>query len=230
MKKNISLLLSVIMCLTLLCSCNSEAKPEISPLPAPEVQEGTMFSVDKNINIQTIDNYLGRDDVVYRDMRMLFDPADYASIGGEADLTRTITGFKVVPFPYIATLQTLPVAGAYDGKRLYDVEWADNGSVISATPLYRESEMILTELFPKDKAVFLMCGGGGYANMMKQLLLYLGWDEAKLYNIGANWEYDGNNKLELIVYPEKAGERNIYATWRADYAYIDFDKLTPLEG
>ena len=232
MKKIFSLSLVLTLCLTLLCACSGKPEapetPELQSLPKPEIQEGTMFSVDKNINISTIDEYLGRDDVCYRDMRLLFDPADYASIGGEADLTRTITGFKIVPFPYIATLQTLPVEGAYDGDRLYEVVWNENGTVASATPLYKESEMILRELFPKDKAIFLMCGGGGYANMMKQLLLFLGWNEELLYNVGANWEYNGNNKLELIVYPETAGERNIYATWRADYAYIDFSKLSPL--
>jgi len=233
MKKTVSLITAFCLILVLFCSCGeTQEAPDTTspePLPAPEIQEGSMFGVDKNINMTTIDEFLGREDVAYRDMRMLFDPADYASIGGEADLTRTITGYKIVPFPYIATLQTLPVEGAYQGKNLYSVEWNSDGTVKSAEAMYRESEMILSELFPKDKSIFLMCGGGGYANMMKQLLIFLGWDENLLYNTGANWEYDGDNKLELVVYPETAGERNIYATWRADYAYIDFDKLCPLE-
>ncbi len=224
MKKTVSLILAALMCLLLLAACASDGT-EQAALPAPSADEGSMFSVDRNINMTTIDNYIGRDDVVYRDVRMLFDPADYAAIGGEADLTRTITGFKVVPFPYIATLQSLPVANAYEGDRLFDVVWAEDGTVQSAEPRYAESMMIIEELFPKDKAIFLMCGGGGYANMMKQLLLYLGWDETLLYNIGANWEYKGENSLELIVYPEKADGNNIYATWRADYAYLDFDRL-----
>ena len=219
------LLIALALCL---CACGTPAEPAVKPLPTPSVNAESQFGVDANINIANIDEWLGRDDVVYRDVRMLFDPADYAAIGGEADLTHTIEGFKVVPFPYIATLQSLPVEGAYAGDCLYSVEWNADGTVKSAAPNYAESEMILRELFPKDKAIFLMCGGGGYANMMKQLLLFLGWNEELLYNVGANWEYNGNNKLELIVYPETAGERNIYATWRADYAYIDFTKLSPL--
>lgn len=221
MKRISGLVLAVVGAL-LFVGCSSE-----KALPAPDMNSESMFGVDANINMETIDEYLGRDDVVYRDVRMLFDPADYGAIGGEADLTRTIKGFKVVPFPYIATLQTLPVEGAYEGNRLFDVEWAEDGTVASATAIYRESEMILEELFPKDKSIFLMCGGGGYANMAKELLIYLGWDETKLYNIGANWEYRGENALELIVYPEEADGDKIYATWRADYAYIDFDKLVP---
>ena len=65
--------------------------------------------------------------------------------------------------------------------------------------------------------------------MTKTLLLYLGWDEGKLYNIGANWSYDGDHKYELIIYPEEHDGEIIYATWRADYAYLDFTKLHPAE-
>ncbi len=197
-------------------------------LPEPASDPASQFSVDKNINMSTIDRYLGRSDVAYRDVRMLFDPADYSSIGGDADLSRTIKGFKVVPFPYMATLQSLPVSGAYNGDRLYDVIWADDGTVVSASARYKESDMILEELFPKDKAIFLMCGGGGYSNMMKNLLLYLGWDPLLLYNVGGNWSYKGENSLELIVYSEEAGGDNVYATWRADYAYLDFSRLHKL--
>ena len=224
------LLIALALCL---CACGSPAVPAepaaAKPLPAPSVNAESQFGVDTNINISNIDEWLGRDDAVYRDVRMLFDPADYAAIGGEADLTHTIEGFKVVPFPYVATLQALPVDGAYEGDCLFTVEWNADGSVKSAEANYSESMMILEELFPKDKAVFLMCGGGGYAGMMKQLLLFLDWDENLLYNIGANWEYTGSRGIELVVYPEEAGGHNIYATWRADYAYIDFTRLEKLQ-
>lgn len=224
MKKLIPIMLILLM---LLCACSAAVEPDntLAPLPAPEVDADSQFGVDKNINMNTIDNYLGRDDVVYRDVRMLFDPADYASIGGDADLSKTITGFKVVPYPYIATLGALPVANAYEGDTLFTVKWNADGTISSATENYKESMMILEELFPKDSAIFLMCGGGGYAGMTKTLLMYLGWDENLLYNIGGNWEYTGDNAMELIVYPEDANDDNIYATWRADYAYIDFSRL-----
>ena len=198
-------------------------------LPPPQPAGDSPFGVDSNINMETIDSYLGRADVAYRDVRLLFDPANYGEIGGEADLTRTIEGFRIVPYPYLATLQTLPVSGAYQGECLYRVRWTADGTVADAEPLYEESALILEELFPRDRAIFLMCGGGGYAGMMKTLLLELGWDEDLLYNIGGNWTYTGENGLELIVYPEDAEEENIYATWRADYAYLDFDRLHPLE-
>ena len=205
------------------------ADEALAPLPAPEADPDSQFGVDKNINISTIDQYLDRDDVVYIDARMLFDPADYGSIGGNADLSTTIRGFKIVPYPYLASLTALPVANAYDGNCLFTLEWDDEGNITSATPNYKESQQVLDDLFPKDKAIFFMCGGGGYAGMTKALLIFLGWDADKLYNIGGNWEYTGDNALELIVYSEEHGGTDLYATWRADYAYIDFDRLNAAE-
>ncbi len=222
MKKIFALLLAGIL---LLAGC-AAAGPKPLPPASPDAADG--FGIDQNINMSTIDQYLDREDVVYCDLRMLFDPASYDAIGGEADLTRTIRGFRVIPFPYIATLQELPVEGAYTGDCLFRVEWAQDGSVVSVTPNYRESEMALQELFPKDKAIFLMCGGGGYAGMMRQLLIHCGWDPARVYNIGANWGYQGENALELTVYPEEAGQPPLYALWRADYAYIAFEKMEKL--
>lgn len=235
MRKRIVALLLVLCAIAALFSgCTAPAAqqddgPGSEPLPAPSADPDSMFGVDENINMETIDNYLGRDDVAYIDVRMLFDPADYSAIGGEADLTRTIQGFKIVPFPYIATLSPLPVSGAYAGPCLYTLAWDEEGGIASAVPNYMESELILSELFPKDKAIFIMCGGGGYSAMIKSLLIYLGWDENLLYNIGANWSYNGANRLELVIYPDEADGDIIYATWRADYAYIEFEKLHPVE-
>ena len=160
---------------------------ELAPLPAPEPDPESMFGVDKNINMATIDEYVGRPDVAYRDVRMLFDPADYAAIGGNADLSATIVGFKIVPYPYLATLTALPVEGAYSGETLFSLEWDEAGNIVAATPNYKESQIILDDLFPKDKPIFLMCGGGGYAGMTKALLIFLGWDPELLYNVGGNW-------------------------------------------
>ena len=225
MKRTIVLITMLLMLAGSLTACSSGAKPRPNPLPPPDADSASMFGVDKNINMETIDNYLGREDVEYIDVRMLFDPADFAAIGGEADLTRTIQGFRVVPYPFIATLTQLPVSGAYDGPCLYTLAWDESGDIASASPNFIEAELILSELFPKDKAIFFMCGGGGYSGMMKSLLIYLGCDENLLYNIGGNWTYTGKNTLELMVYPEDADGDKIYATWRADYAYIDFSRL-----
>ncbi|NLL63473.1 MAG: hypothetical protein GX241_04430 [Ruminococcaceae bacterium] len=233
MKKFICLVLSL-CCLFLLCACGNETdmsvnvKNNLKKMPKAEANLDSMFGVDKNITVENIDEYLNRPDTVYRDMRMLFDPADYAAIGGDADLSFSIKGFKVVPYPYIATLQTLPVEGAYTGECLFTVKWNEDGTAGEIKANYKESMLALEELFPKDKNIIFTCGGGGYSGMMRAILIKLGWDETKLYNIGGSWEYKGENRFEIISYPEDAKEDPVMATWRADYAYIEFAKLHPV--
>lgn len=189
-------------------------------LPIPEVTSGLRgeFGIDKNINEETIDNYLGRSDSVYRDMRMLKDPGDYEAIGGDSYLSGFVKGFEVVPYPYLVNLSGLPeeVGDTYTGKTLFtekDGEYTAN---------YEESMDILEYLFPKDKNIFLMCGGGGYAGMTKNLLVALGWDADKIYNVGGYWYYDGDNNVE--VKNTKYGDTT-YDFWKVPYHDIDFDSL-----
>ena len=222
MKKLVSILLVFALLAALSVTAFADA------LPASEPDETNMFGVDLNINMATLDNYLGRDDVAYRDVRMLFDPADYAAIGGNADLASTVEGFRIVPYPYLATLSALPVEGAYDGDTLFTLTWNEDGSIATAEANYEESMLILEDLFPKDKAIFLMGGGGGYAGMTKSLLIFLGWDPALLYNVGGNWAYEGDHGVELIQYSEDADGNDYFCTWRADYALIDFSRLHPV--
>jgi hypothetical protein len=195
-------------------------------LPPASPDPDDQFGVDLNVNMDTIDNFLGLRGVAYRDMRMLRDPADYASIGGDSVLSIAIEGFRVVPFPYVGTLQELPVSGAYAGDRLFDITWADDGSVASAMPRYEESEQIIEDLFPRTEPIILCCGGGGYAGMMRRLLVYLGYDESRLYNAGGVWDYVGYYPIELAKYDDETGDTT-YFMWRADVADIDFSELSP---
>ena len=185
-------------------------------LPKPEVTSGIRgeFGIDKNINEETIDKYLGRNDSVYRDMRMLKDPGNYEAIGGDSYLSGFIKGFEVVPFPYIVNVSNLPseVGNTYTGDTLFTLE---DGSYKAN---YEESMEILEYLFPKDKNIFLICGGGGYAGMMKSLLISLGWNSNKIYNVGGFWYYNGNNKIDV-----KNGSR--YDFYKVLYHDIDFSGL-----
>ena len=59
-----------------LASCGGAPAAQVQtpdPLPAPSVQADSEFGVDANINMETIDGFLRREDVCYRDVRMLFD-------------------------------------------------------------------------------------------------------------------------------------------------------------
>lgn len=192
-------------------------------LPAAEAgtgERGVQFGVDANINEATIDNYLGRSDSVYRDMRMLEDPADYAAIGGDSYLSGYVDGFEVVPYPYLVNVTGLPeaVGESYTGPTLFTLN--KDGSY---TANYQESMQILEDLFPKDKNIFLMCGGAGYAGQTKDLLTKLGWDASKIYNVGGYWFYDGNHNIKV------KNDDGTYAFWKIPYHAIDFKNLTPVK-
>lgn len=196
-------------------------KNNLEKLPLPEVtsgQRGTL-GIDKNINEETIDNYLGRSDSVYYDMRMLKDPGNYEAIGGDSYLSGIIKGFEVLPYPYITEVKGLPeaVGDSYKGETLFREE---NGKYIEN---YKESLEILEYFFPKDKNIFLMCGGGGYAGMTKNLLVSLGWDENKIYNVGGYWYYNGKNNINIKRITDN---KTTYDFWKLTYHNIDFNLLT----
>lgn len=194
-------------------------------LPLPEVSEGMRgeLGIDKNINESNIDEYLGREDAVYYDMRMLIDDAEYENIGGDRYLSGYVDGFEVIPYPYLATVVGLPeaVGKAYDGKTLYTID--SNGKYIAN---YKESLTVLETLFPKDKTIFLMCGGGGYAGMTKTMLVSLGWDETKIYNVGGYWYYEGKNNISVKV---TNNDETSYHFWKVPYHNIDFKLLTKVD-
>lgn len=196
---------------------------EMVSLPAPELEEGQRgeLGIDKNINEATIDKYLGRSDAVYRDVRMLEDPGNYEAIGGDSNLSGFVNGFELVPFPYLVNVKGLPeeVGDTYTGKTLF-YEHSDG----SYTANYQESMQILEDLFPRDKVIFLMCGGGGYSGMLKKMLVALGWDETKIYDVGGYWYYEGENMVEV---KRIRGDGTItYDFYKVPVHEIDFDNLT----
>ncbi len=167
MKKNIIFIVTIVLLvvgLGISLFFNFQEKEDLKKLPKPELAEGLrgkQFGIDKNIDETTIDNYLNRPDSVYRDVRMLKDPGNYEAIGGDSYLSGFIKGFEVVPYPFLVNVSGLPeeVGESYTGKTLYTEE---DGKY---TPNYEESLSILEYYFPKDKNIFLICGGGGYAGM-----------------------------------------------------------------
>ena len=212
-------LIMIVLCFGL-CACNNS-----NELPQPEISSGIrgeQFGIDKNINEETIDNYLNRSDSVYRDMRMLKDPGNYEAIGGDSYLSGFVKGFEVIPLPLIVNVTGLPeeVGDTYNGKTLFTLK--DNKYIAN----YEESMDILEYYFPKDKNIFLMCGGGGYAGMMKNMLIELGWDSNKIYNVGGYWYYNGNNNV--IVKNENYKDIT-YDFWKVTYHDIDFNSLHEVE-
>lgn len=195
----------------------------LKSLPEPELSEGQRgeLGIDKNVNESTIDEYLNRSDAVYLDLRMLKDPGNYEAIGGDSYLSGFVNGFSVVPFPYIVNVTGLPeaVGSTYVGPTLFR-QHSDG----SYTANYVESMDIIEGLFPKDKVIFLMCGGGGYSGMMKNMLVALGWDENKIYDVGGYWYYEGDNVVQVKRVLDN-GE-TVYDFYKVPYHQIDFEALT----
>ena len=196
----------------------------LTSLPVPELAEGQRgeLGIDKNVNEATIDQYLNRSDAVYRDLRMLKDPGNYEAIGGDAYLSGFVDGFEVVPYPYIVNVEGLPevVGDTYKGKTLFTFD-SENYKAN-----YKESMEILEALFPKDKVIFLMCGGGGYSGMMKNMLIKLGWDADKIYDVGGYWYYEGENDVK--VRRELDDGKVVYDFYKVPYHEIDFAELTEI--
>ena len=215
--------LGVLVVVLAIVLCTKVCNEKLPELPKPEVTGGErgMLGIDKNINEDTIDQYLGRNDSVYRDVRMLVDDGNYESIGGDSYLSGFVDGFEVIPYPYLAPLSGLPesVGKGYTGSTLFSMD--ENGTYI---PNYTESLDVLEYLFPKDKNIFLMCGGGGYAGMTKTLLVSLGWDGNKIYNTGGFWNYKGEHKIQVFNEKEKT-----YDFWKVPYHNINFTLLNPVK-
>lgn len=235
MKKNITIIvLSVITIISLVFGISTKLEEnnvkksyKLNKLPKPEVTGGQRgaLGIDKNINEKTIDNYLEREDSVYYDMRMLKDDANWEKIGGDSYLSGFVKGFEVFPYPFIAddsinSELSNKVGDGYKGESLYKNV---NGKY---KPNYKESLEILEYLFPKDKNIFLMCGGGGYAGQTKKLLISLGWNKNKIYDVGGYWYYEGKNKVNV---KETRDKKTTYDFWKVKYHNIDFDSLTKIE-
>lgn len=201
---------------------------EESALPEPKLSEGVRGSlgIDQNINESNIDDYLGRSDSVYYDVRMLEDSATWDFLeGGDRYLSGFVRGFEVVPRPYLLSftsdyinnLKEKGVNNFYDDNSLF-TQKDDNTYVAN----YVESLSILESIFPKDKNIFLMCGGGGYSGDVKRMLVSLGWDENKIRDVGGYWYYNGNNKVETKY---EYNNKTYYNFSIVPYYNIDFDKL-----
>ena len=201
------------------------------PLPEPELSEGLRgkYGIDKNINETTIDNFLNRTDTVYRDVRMLEDTATWENKGGDRYLSGYVEGFEVIPAPYLANYtkeyiaqkEKENVSGLYVGKTLFN--YSSDGKY---TPNYEESMDILKAIFPQDKNIFIMCGAGGYAGQVKNMLVALGWDENLVRDVGGYWYYEGNHSIST---KETKNGKDTYNFSKVPYYNIDFSALTEIK-
>ena len=63
--------------------------------------------------------------------------------------------------------------------------------------------------------------------MMKNMLIDLGWDKEKIYNVGGYWYYEGSHNVE-VKKTNNDGSVS-YDFWKVTYHDIDFDNLHEVE-
>jgi rhodanese-related sulfurtransferase len=188
------------------------------PVIPPPTPDGGPFGVYVNINVNTVDGFLHRPDAVYLDMRLKNDPADFQALGGTSYITHVLPGFRNIPFPYVASLSPMPVNNAYSGDSLFNVVWNEWQRIVEISPNYEEAEYIINRVFPKDKKIFLLCGGGGYSALTKRVLVALGWDEDMIYNVGGFWYYNG----DMAICLEAPENELAVSIWNWEYSSLQF--------
>jgi rhodanese-related sulfurtransferase/outer membrane murein-binding lipoprotein Lpp len=117
------------------------------------------------VTMDNVDDYLGRPDVQYVDVRNFDDKMNAGYIAG----------FEMIPF--------------FDYLEYEGILVRTDGWNFEAASLQNESA--LTALFDADKAIFVMCGSGTRAAFVKAALEAAGYDN--VYNVGGISDYDGDN-------------------------------------
>ena len=142
-------LFSLILIVSILTSCSNEKTPKV-------------IEIDEEITIFNLDEYMGRDDVQYVDLRN-FDAKFAAGY---------IDGFEIIPFfDYLDNR-------AFDRNHTYLFD-----------PNQLINEGIMTSYFKQDKIIFLYADGCIRANYIRDVLLYLGYE--KVFALGGYFEYKG---------------------------------------
>ena len=156
MKKFLILIAAITLSIAL-TGCTTEVEVPMELAELPEV-----------VDMTNVDEFLGRPDVQYVDLRNFDDKMN----------SGYIAGFEMIPFfDYLEATNALVRT---DG----DWTFADE-DVVSAGAL--------EGLFDMDKTIFLMCGSGTRAGFVKDALESIGY--TKVVNVGGIGTYAGDNKV-----------------------------------
>lgn len=143
-------------------------------------EENTYAPGCSSINAENLQDYLGRDDVVYIDLR---DYSDFSQ--------KHLRNFESIPF--FAYIWNKEANTDTSMIQLY------GGDPTDPVAVYNESDELLNELFPKDKTIFLMCQSGGRVVHMMNILAAKGYDMSKIYNVGGMGQYTSKGLDPYVV-------------------------------
>lgn len=164
-----------------------------------DTNEDELLSLPDVITMDIVDDYLGRSDVQYIDLRNL----------DERMKAGYIQGFEAIP--YFDYLKYQGILNDANGDWIYD-----SGEI--------GSQVSLLEMFNKDKTIFLMCGSGVRANYVMEALLSLGYEN--VINIGGFYTYLETDKENLVLGGDSWA---INLDVKGDYTpgtYVGFDEET----
>ena len=165
--------------------------------PETACTEDTYAAGCSGVSVDNLVDYLGRDDVLYIDLR---DYVDYSK--------SHLRNFECIP--YFALIFDKE-AGSEGKPQLY------SGDVTAPVATYEESDDLLEEYFPKDKTIFFMCQSGGRVSQLMTLLAAKGYDMSKIYNVGGMGQF---TDAAFEPYTVNALEAEVTATYA-------FNGLTP---
>lgn len=157
---------------------------------------GVYSAACSSINVDNLDEYLNRSDVVYIDLR---DYKDYTQ--------KHFKNFEVIP--YFAFIFNIDANTDESLVQMY------GGEPTAPVAVYKESDAILNAIFPKDKTIFLMCQSGARVVWMMQILEAKGYDMSKIYNVGGVGQYSASKYAPFIT---DSAEFRIEATYSLDGA------------
>jgi len=144
-----------------------------------------------SITATNLKDYLGREDVLYYDVK---DKGDYE--------TKHLKGFiNVEFFNYI-----YPNGGGNEDSQTLFYKGADG----RFAPKYAYSVSMLESIFPKDKTLFLMCKSGGRVTTLMKLLDQYGWDMSKVYNVGGTGSYTTQAGYDIVQFNRATDVYTIY--------------------
>ncbi len=176
--KNMKKYLVVFLIINLLFGCNKKeevTEETITEIPKKEEVNNTLAS-KSGINTSNIEEYLFRDDCIYIDTRSALQFYEEGHIAG----------FVNIPFyGYITDF-------GYNENTLFQmdkIKEGDNiiqlGDIGSYSENYEESIELIKSIIPSDKYVLVISTGGVESSYFLNLLIQIGYDGSKLYNIGS---------------------------------------------
>lgn len=165
-------LIITLLCCLLCAGCEEKAKTTVFTWPAKAEPENNLASKSP-IKAQNLDDYLFRKDAIYLDLR---DAGQFYKEGH-------VGGFTNLPFyGYITDFKANKATLFSFVKKDKTSHFGDVGSYKANYPT---AEKWIYDTLPRDKYILAISTSGVESAYFLNLLLQLGYDGTKLYNVGS---------------------------------------------